>query len=195
MRTDACAAAVVMLLSAAALAAPRVAEAAPLPWTLSGVTFEDGGKASGTFDFDAVTGAYSDVAIATTAGSSFAGATYSAALPSPISAPGQRIAVTTAALTDYTGAPALLLAFDQRLTGTGGTVPLTASASDGGSCLNSGCTNIGLDRDVSAGSVTAAAPVGVLASVPASVPEPGSLWVLGGGVLGLGLVRRRRKAA
>jgi hypothetical protein len=41
------------LLAAALLSAPMVAQASLVTWTLSGVTFDDGGTASGSFDFDA----------------------------------------------------------------------------------------------------------------------------------------------
>jgi hypothetical protein len=56
--------------------------ASPILWTLTDVTFDDGGTASGSFVFEDVTGAYSDLSITSTAGSSFAGATYAA--PNPI---------------------------------------------------------------------------------------------------------------
>jgi hypothetical protein len=45
------------------------ANAAPVVWNLSGVTFEDGGTASGSFTYDADTTTYSAISISTTAGS------------------------------------------------------------------------------------------------------------------------------
>lgn len=60
------------LLAAALLATPLVAQAMPVTWTLSGVTFAGGGTASGSFDFDADLDRYSNVAITTTAGGNFA---------------------------------------------------------------------------------------------------------------------------
>ena len=52
------------------------ASAAPLLWTLSGVTFADGGTASGSYIYDATTNTYSSVHVITTAGSRLPGATY-----------------------------------------------------------------------------------------------------------------------
>ena len=49
---------------------------APVTYTLSGVTFGDGGTASGSFAFDPVTLAYSSINITTTSGSTLTGTTY-----------------------------------------------------------------------------------------------------------------------
>ena len=45
------------------------ANATPVDWYLSGVTFADGGTASGSFTYDADTSTYSAISISTTAGS------------------------------------------------------------------------------------------------------------------------------
>ena len=50
------------------LCVPSVASADGITWTLSGVTFDDGGTASGSFVYDAVTNTVSSINIVTTAG-------------------------------------------------------------------------------------------------------------------------------
>lgn len=53
-----------------------LANAAPISWTLSGVTFDDGGTASGTFTTDSVGGGLLGFDITTTAGSAQGGFHY-----------------------------------------------------------------------------------------------------------------------
>src|SRR5260370_29492460 len=55
---------------------PAGANAVSLTYNLSGVTFSDSGTASGSFQYDAVTNAYSNVSIITTNGGSRSGATF-----------------------------------------------------------------------------------------------------------------------
>jgi hypothetical protein len=50
----------------ASLLAAGTAHAVPLTWTLQNVTFDDGGSANGSFDFDADTTSYSNIMINTT---------------------------------------------------------------------------------------------------------------------------------
>lgn len=52
------------------------AKAFPMVWNLDGVTFNDGGTASGSFTYDADTNMYSDIAISTTSGISRIAASY-----------------------------------------------------------------------------------------------------------------------
>jgi hypothetical protein len=64
------------LLATALLSAPMVAQASLVTWTLSGVTFDDGGTASGSFDFDASLSdetAYSHISITTATVGAFTG--------------------------------------------------------------------------------------------------------------------------
>ncbi len=55
---------------------PSIASADGITWDLSGVTFDDGGTASGSFVYDASTNKYSSIDIITTSGTTLAGATY-----------------------------------------------------------------------------------------------------------------------
>jgi hypothetical protein len=57
-------------------ALPLPSFASTILWTLDGVTFEDGGTASGTFATDSTTGAVTSFNIVTTTVGSFAGTTY-----------------------------------------------------------------------------------------------------------------------
>ena len=57
------------------------ASAASLHWQFNGVTFSDGGKVFGGFDYDAVTGTYSNIAITTTPGGVLQGSYYNYAAP------------------------------------------------------------------------------------------------------------------
>jgi hypothetical protein len=178
------ASAAVALFAAAALPA----HATEILWTLSGVTFDDGAAASGTFETDPTTGDILTWDITTTAGATLGGFTYSGA------------SYGGNAFNDFNGtansfvvannnpndeppySPYLELVFTDPLT----TTETDAIVTDGGTvngskeCLD--CSDI---RFVTGGTAT-----GV------TVPEPAAwaLMLVGFGGLGASL-RSRRKAA
>jgi hypothetical protein len=57
------------ILPVLVLLTAQTASAVPIQWTLDGVTFIDGGTASGSFVFDADLSIYSSINTSTTAGS------------------------------------------------------------------------------------------------------------------------------
>ena len=155
-----------ILLVAAAAQLP----AAPVKWFLSQVTFSDGGRAVGSFVYDADTRLFSSINVQTTPGSattsaasSIAGGTYTAGLapsaPPPGGGPGPAPAVTfvSGALTSSTARVVNLLA-SNTLTNAGGTVPLTAGAVEG--FCTATCTAVSSSsptRSITAGAVVASA--------------------------------------
>jgi len=166
------------LIAIAAFLSVPSASASTIDWTLQGVTFGDGGTASGSFDYDADTNTYSFIDITTTSGSSFSGATYLALDPGKSSS-STSLAVVPDASSANIGTPVFDLFFSSALTDAGGTVALN-DVLDEGTCTTDGCTAaIGL-RSVTAGSVS-------------TVPEPSSygLLLIGSGFM---LVMRKRVA-
>jgi hypothetical protein len=151
---------------------PSIASADGITWTLSGVTFDDGATASGSFVFDALTNTYSAIDIITTAGSAFGGATYTGIDPGFPSTSGQLIVVTNPLLADLTGTGVLELDFGP-LTNLGGTFPVVAEGE--GTCDDAGCTSGTELRTITGGEVT-----GVVAT-----PEPSTLLLLVMGLAGL----------
>ena len=118
------------------LGLPSIASADGVTWDLSGVTFDDGGTASGSFVYDADTNTVNDIDIVTTAGTAFGGATYTGSDPAFGPFPDQLVVVTDASLADFTGTPVLNLLFLDSLTDAGGTVDLLDV---GGRGAGSGC--------------------------------------------------------
>jgi len=163
------------LLATAALAGTLVAGpamAGPLTWTLSNVTFDDGGTASGSFTYDADLDALTNWTITTTPGSTLGGTTYDPSGP----------AFTVGNAVFYFGAngifdPYLRLSTASGLTDAGGTVALLAGSSWE-------CTNCGTFRLVTGGSLSASA---------AGVPEPAAwaMMVVGFGAIGFAARRRQ----
>jgi hypothetical protein len=153
------------------------ASAGLILWHLVGVTFADGGTASGSFDYNADTNTYSFVNI-TTAGGSQAGSTYLALDPGASSSDTILGVVPNAGLGNFTGTPLLAFQFASPLTDSGGTTS-TISPSAEGTCANAACSSAnGGVRFVSTGSVS-------------SVPEPSTLGLVLLGALGLVLGTRR----
>ena len=113
------------------------ASAKPVVWTLSGLTFSDGGAASGSFSYDADTNTYSSVNITTTAGSVvLTGATLQYVAPGlpPMSA---QVLTAASNAGDLTGTRAFALFFSPALTNAGGTVTITGQEA---SCLDATCS-------------------------------------------------------
>jgi hypothetical protein len=173
------------------------ASAGPILWTLDGVTFAGGGAASGSFDFDADTGLYSNVDITTTTGGGVTGATYlftcgqdvaSCTGVSPNSTEALFLATNVA---DETGLPAIAFFFTgiggappQGLTDNGGTIDISNSSLSVGAvqealCSNAACSGPAApSRSSDAGTVVA--------------PEPSSMLLVGMAVLLLGFFSLKR---
>jgi len=159
-------------------------QAIPIQWTLTDVLFEDGGTATGLFNYDADTNAYSSISIVTTDALLAPLATFTTLLGG---------SATDAALVtgggDQTGQPFLqLLYFQFPLTNAGGTLYFIdpffpAASSFDGTCLNATCTSVDYGRImVDGGIIGSAAPV---------IPVPAAAWLFGSALLAAGALRRR----
>lgn len=130
-------------------------------WYLDGVTFDDGGSASGSFIFDADTVTYSGVSISTTPGSAFTGALYDYEIA------GTAIyfyALRSFDLPTFIGDPFFLLGYSSPLTNAGGVIPLSISPE--GLCNDAGCFEFSNFRQTNGGSVTTTQPGGGAGEVP-----------------------------
>jgi hypothetical protein len=173
------------LLAAALLATPLVAQAIPVTWTLSGVTFGDGGTASGSFDFDASKNdetAYSNVSITTTTVGAFSGSsTYYGAGFNPF----------VSQMFDPLNNDGhwLSLRFDTALTSFGGTSVLM-NEGDFASTERFSADELNpesqLTRYVTAGSVTTLPLV-------TAVPEPETYALMLAGLAAVGFAAKRRQ--
>jgi len=144
----------VLLLTAVLCFSPVLALAAPVLYTLTGVTFGDGGTASGSFVYDSATNTYSSINITTTAGTvRTSGATYHfiAGNPNPPSS-SFSLNLTTAFANNQTGLPGLALLFGTAL-GAAGTSSLVGSQE--ANCSDAVCsTPVAPMRFTTAGNVT-----------------------------------------
>ena len=165
---------------AAGLLMSSTASAVTLKWTLVNAVFDDGGVATGSFDYNTVTEAYTDIDVVTTAGSAEPGYTFTTFDPATtlfatmVSGPTSR-ATPRSALRCSTST--------RRPTST--RQARFRSARPGGSsrrrepALTTGCTLYNPVRSLS-GSVFSSA-----------VPEPGTWAFMLLGVGGAGLLLRR----
>jgi hypothetical protein len=126
------------------------ASAATEIWHLKNSVLTNGTAVTGSFAFDPVAGAYSDIRI-------HAGST-SFGIPDPVS-PGNSIVLIAVdgPHSDYTGAPLVAMNWSSNLTAAGGTVGLnTAGFSFLGTCGSVTCGNVATAIGFASGSVTTA---------------------------------------
>ncbi|GAB2830148.1 hypothetical protein GCM10027276_36000 [Comamonas piscis] len=160
----ACAAVALNLLAIAA-----AANAAPIQWTVSDTSFDDGGTVSGSFVYDADTNVYSNIRLTTTAGTAGAAATFStrcttahclASLP-------ELLFIASSNQADLTGVPLLDLEPSAPLTNTPGTVDLAFGMSF--LCSNAACTGVGPGLRAAFSGTLTGVPY-VAPATPTSVP-------------------------
>ena len=163
---------------------PSIALADGVSWSLTGVTFDDGGAASGSFVYDASTSTVSSVNVVTTSGTTFVGATYTGVNPGFTPLSFDIVLVPNPSLADLTGTFVLDLSFADSLTNAGGTVSLAGLGGEY-TCADSGCTSPNLDvyRLMTTGSVV---------GTPVATPEPSVLLLLGVGLAVLVGASKRR---
>jgi hypothetical protein len=173
---------------AAAATVATAANATELLWTLQDVTFDDGGTASGSFEFNTATLAYTDINMTTTTGTALTGSTYTAfdiySTPRDYGF-GSNVAGETATgdplLDINTTAPA---GFSLPGTVALGNPNATFFAAEG-TCYQDGCLNYVPVRDLTGSAV----------GVIVAVPEPATWAMLMLGLGGVGLALRRRRVA
>ena len=167
------------------------ASATPLVWTLTGVTFTDGGTASGSFMYDPATNTYSNVNITTTTGSVRTGATYHFVSGPPNPPSGNFILQLTVGSGNLSGTPAFALVFTGLgLTNSGGTVSVLSGLE--AFCNDAVCSGPAApSRTTTAGSVVGSA-------TPTSGAPALSTWgtaALAILLMGLGWFRTRGSAS
>jgi hypothetical protein len=166
-----------------------VAHATPVNWALHGVTFSDGGTATGSFIYDADTNQFSAISITTTTGSALPGATFTYVCTSPCvgltpsSANG--LFLTAFSSSDQTGKPGVALFFSPNLSNAGGNVVVGGLQ---GICTDAVCTSPGsVTRTVTAGAAT-----GLLPPVALPALSLGSLTLLVAALCAVAFRFRRR---
>jgi hypothetical protein len=163
------------------LCVPSVASADGITWTLSGVTFDDGGTATGSFVFDATTATVISAAIVT-AGGTHPGNTYtgmnmgSTDISDPLA---EIVFLPDPSLADLTGTPALDLVFFSDLTNSGGTFALV------GNSLGGGEVNCGDAKCTFADTAIRLIAAGEVVSPVVTTPEPSTFLLVGMGLVAL----------
>jgi len=155
---------------------PSLASADGIPWVLSGVTFNDGGTASGSFVYDAVTNTYSAINV-TTAGGTLAGATYTS-LSDIAGSSSTGFLFGPNNSSDLTGASFLMWLFDAPLTNSGGIVQVSLPPpvdSIEAICTSSDCSTFS-QRSITGGEVVGTA---------VATPEPATFSLVGMGLVAL----------
>ena len=178
--------AVMLTLFFTALSA-QSASANPILWSLVGVTFDDGGTATGSFVYDADTNTYSNIFITTTAASAFGGATYTLINDIADDPTASGIYLVTS-LPATPGLPGLMMGF-LNLTNAGGTIaPPDFGISEG---------NIYDNPRALLPQRSNLALVGGLTGVPEPVPEPSSfiLSIVPLGALAFFALKRRLRTS
>jgi hypothetical protein len=160
------------------------ATAQPLTWFLQGVTFGDGGTASGSFNFDpdagtpcrtgaSPCGLFSNVQIRTTTGSSRTGATYTFVCGQDVptctgvSPNSTQVLNLTTTSANQTGLPAFALFFTgvsgvppQGLTDFGGSIDISNSSASVGTGLEASCADAACSAPAAPSRATTAGTVG-----------------------------------
>ncbi|MEM6681223.1 MAG: VPLPA-CTERM sorting domain-containing protein [Pseudomonadota bacterium] len=163
-----------------ALCTASQANAASITWTLQDVTFNDGGVATGSFDYDALRNTYSNINI------EGPGLFFDFPLTYTFVSPGS----TGTNLVARTAPPGedffsfLNLNFDEALTDLGGTINLVPALTSQGRCSDLFCR-----RRISGPGIVSGA---VFAPVSA-IPIPGAAWMMPSGLGAAGLLARRRR--
>jgi hypothetical protein len=147
-----------------------VTSATPLHWQLNGVTFDDGGRAFGGFDYDSITSTYSNINITTTPGKLVQGGYYSSAAPYANSTSNSYFYGVSTVPVVSGSTLSLVLSFSLPLNSGGGTVSFAGAAVEA-ACANPTCSSFTPQRTITGGTLSA---------VSSSVPKR---WYLHGIVL------------
>jgi hypothetical protein len=158
---------------------PVTAHAVSVTWYLSGVTFSDGGTATGSFVYDATAmPEYSSINITTTAGSVLSGASYIFLKPGHSTPYNLRPLVTAPPPADLTGTHSIGLGFSTPLNFASGIVPLVGATEV--TCSTATCNTAGAPfRNLTAGVVTTTNPTAPAQGIPTMSTYTLLLTILG----------------
>jgi len=148
-------------------------QAAAVTWTLEGITFDDSGTATGTFNYDADMNTYSDINITTQGGDTLNfGGKYTQLFTEAASNSGE-LKTETFPCGTIAGSCVFGLNFATNLMNAGGSINILA---DNAISIEG---FYGPTRNIISGSVSA-------------VPVPAAVWLFGSALAGLGWLRRKR---
>jgi hypothetical protein len=155
-----------------------VGHAANITWYLHDVTFNDGGTASGSFEFDAdlIDPGYSNIEIITTEGSRLPGQMYSEVHSRSNSG---WVEFLQPSYYDNN----VEFNFATNLTNSGGSIDIVHFSFES-DCAHVSCQSFHETRVITSGYISSVAPV----------PIPAAAWLFGSGLIGLAGVQRRQKA-
>ena len=146
-----------IIIAALSMACVLSANAAPVVWTLDGVTRSDGGTVTGSFTYDAATNTYSAINIISTPGSSSVpGEAYGEPIPAISIGADFLYMARTPVPADLTNQNAIFFGYPA-LTDAGGTLTLGLISSET-LCASSDCTGPVVDAVRLSGQVTTTPP-------------------------------------